>query len=91
MTGATSLAWAPRMIVYTVKQNESGLWSVSYMGVALADGLQLGPAIKHARNAARAEHLESGLTTRVEMHDADAIMPLANYQKLQDIWTGATA
>lgn len=92
MTGATSLhAWVPRMIVYTVKQNESGLWSVSYMGVTLEDGLHLGPAIKQARDAARAEHLDSGLATRVEMLGADMIVPLVNYQKLQDTWTGATA
>jgi hypothetical protein len=91
ITGATSLAWVLCTIVYTVKQNESGLWSVSSLGVTLADGLQLGPAIKRARNAARAEHVESGLTTRVEMHEADAIMPLANYQVLQHTWTGATA
>ncbi|HEV2679399.1 MAG TPA: hypothetical protein VGV14_02770 [Rhodanobacter sp.] len=43
------------MIVYTVKQNESGLWRVSYMGVTLADGLYLGPAIKQARDSARTE------------------------------------
>jgi hypothetical protein len=76
------------MIVYTVKQNENGLWSVSYMGITLADGLYLGPAITQARDAARAEHLDSGLTTRVEMH---GIVPLANYQKPQGNWTGATA
>ena len=91
MTGATSLARVPRMIVYTVKQNENGLWSVAYMGITLADGLHLGPAITQAREAARAEHLDSGLTTRVEMHGADAIIPLANYQKPQGNWTGATA
>lgn len=79
------------MILYTVKQNESGLWSVSYMGVTLADSLHLGPAIKQARDAARAEHVDSGLTTRVEMHGTDTIVPLANYQKLQDNWTGVTA
>ena len=79
------------MIVYTVKQNESGLWNVSYMGITLVDGLHLGPAITQARDAARAEHPDSGLTTRVEMHDADAIVPLANYQKPQGNWTGATA
>ncbi|WP_027484704.1 hypothetical protein [Rhodanobacter sp. OR87] len=79
------------MIVYTVKQNESRLWCVCTMSATLADGLQLGPAIKQARDAARAEHLESGLATRVEMHGAAAIVPLANYQKLQDTWTGATA
>jgi hypothetical protein len=79
------------MILYTVKQNESGLWCIRYMSVTLADGLQLGPAIKQARDVARAEHLESGLTTRVEMHGAAAIVPLANYQALRGAWTGATA
>jgi hypothetical protein len=68
------------MIVYTVQQEQGGLWSISCVGVALVDGLQLGPAIKHARGVARAEHLATGLTTRVEMHDADAIMPLAIFQ-----------
>lgn len=91
MTGATSLARVPRMIVYTVKQNENGLWSVSYMGITLVDGLYLGPAITQARDAARTEHLDSGLPTRVEMHGADAIVPLADYQKPRDNWTGATA
>jgi hypothetical protein len=79
------------MILYTVKQSESGLWCIRYMGTTLADGLQLGPAIKQARNAARAEHLDSGLATRVEMHGADTIVPLADYRKSQDIWTGAIA
>ena len=79
------------MIVYTVKQSENGLWSVSYMGIVLEDCLHLGPAIKRARDAARAEHLDSGLTTRVEMHGAGATVPLANYQKMQSNWTGATA
>jgi hypothetical protein len=79
------------MIVYAVKQNESGLWCVSYAGSTLADGLQLGAAIRQARDAARTEHLESGLVTRVEMHSADAIVPLAHYQAAQDTWTGATA
>lgn len=79
------------MIVYTVKQNDNGLWNVSYMGVMLADGLHLGRAITQARDAARAEHLDSGLATRVEMHDANAIVPLAHYQKPQGNWTGATA
>lgn len=91
MTGATSLAGVPGVIIYTVKQSESGLWSVSYMGIVLEDGLHLGPAIKRARDAARAEHLDSGLTTRVEMHGAGATVPLANYQKMQSNWTGATA
>jgi len=91
MTGATSLAWVLRMIVYTVKQNESGLWCIRTMSATLADGLQLGAAIRQARDVARTEHLESGLVTRVEMHSADAIVPLAHYQPAQDTWTGATA
>jgi hypothetical protein len=91
MTGATSLAWVPRMILYTVKQNGNGLWCVRTMSATLADDLQLGAAIRQARDAARTEHLESGLVTRVEMHGADAIVPLAHYQAAQDAWTGATA
>jgi hypothetical protein len=79
------------MIVYTVKQNQSGLWSVTYMDVILGDGLHLGPAIKQAREAARAERLDSGLTTRVEMDGAGAIVPLANYQMMHDNLTGASA
>jgi hypothetical protein len=90
-SGQPFLHKVPRMIVYTVKQNENGLWNVSYMGVMLADGLHLGPAITQARDAARTEHLDSGLATRVEMHDANAIVPLARYQKPQGNWTGATA
>ncbi len=80
-----------RMIAYTVKQNPSGLWSVSSMGTTIADNLPLDHAIRQARDAARVEHLASGLATRVEMHGTDAIVPLASYQKLQDHWTGATA
>jgi hypothetical protein len=91
MIGATSLAWMARMIVYTVRQNKCGLWSVSCVSVTLADGLQLGPAIKQARNAARTEHLASGLITRVEMHGDAAVVLLASYQKSQDTWTGDAA
>jgi len=91
MTGATSLAWVPLMIVYAVKPNESGLWCIRTMSSTLADGLSLGAAIRRARDAARTEHLESGLVTRVEMHSADVIVPLAHYQAAQDTWTGATA
>jgi hypothetical protein len=82
---------ASRMIAYTVKQNESGLWSVSCMGATLADDLQLDHAIGQAREAACAEHLASGLPTRVDLHGTAASVPLAGYQKLQDHWTGATA
>ncbi len=68
-------------------------WSVvhSHQSATLADGLQLGAAIRRARDAARTEHLESGLVTRVEMHNADVIVPLAHYQAAQDTWTGAIA
>ena len=79
------------MILYTVKPNDSGQWCVQTTATTLADGLQLGAAIRRARDAARTEHLESGLATRVEMHGADAIVPLAHYQTSPDTWTGATA
>ncbi|KAA0068525.1 hypothetical protein CIW53_16675 [Rhodanobacter sp. T12-5] len=90
-TVTTSLAWVPLMILYTVKPNQFGQWCVLIAGATLTDGLQLGAAIRHARDAARSEHLESGLVTRVEMHGADVIVPLAHYQTSQDTWTGATA
>lgn len=61
------------------------------MGVTLVDGLRLGPAIEQARDTAHAKHLDSGLITRVEMHGADVIVPLAKYEKPQDNWAGATA
>jgi len=38
------------LIVYTGKQNENGLRSVSYMGITFADGLYLGPAVTQARD-----------------------------------------
>ena len=79
------------MIVYIVKQNENGLWCVSCMDRMLVDSLQLGAAIRRGRDAARTEHLESGLVTRVEMHGADVIVPLAHYELPQGTWTGVTA
>jgi len=91
MNGPTSLAWVPLVILYTVKPNSVGQWCVHTTGAMLADGLQLGAAIRQARDAARTEHRESGLVTRVEMHGADVIVPLAYYQATQDIWTGVTA
>lgn len=79
------------MIVYTIKQDKCGLWSVFCASVKLADGLLFVPTNMQARDTTRAEHLESSLTTRVVIQGADAIVCLANYQTLQDTWTGATA
>jgi hypothetical protein len=87
----TSPAWVLRMILFTVKPNATGQWCIQSIGATLADGLQLGAAIRQARDAARMEHLQSGLVTRVEMHGTDVIVPLAHYQASADAWTGATA
>jgi hypothetical protein len=48
MTGATSHAWVPLMIVYAVKPTENGLWCIRTMSSTLADGLSLGAAIPWA-------------------------------------------
>jgi hypothetical protein len=80
------LAWVPRMIVYTIKQDDDGKWSVRFFGAILVDGLQLGSAIKQARDAARVEHSRSGIPTCVEMRGAGPTVRLANYWKPERIW-----
>jgi hypothetical protein len=77
------------MIIYTLSQNDDDQWSICCMGSALVDGLQLGPAIKQARDAARAEHAGSGLPTCVEMRGAGAVVRLASYQKPENNWLSA--
>ena len=55
------------MVVYTLKQADDGEWSICRMGSALFTQMQLGLAIKLARQAARDEHRRSGQPTCVEM------------------------
>ena len=78
------------MIVYTIEQAEDG-WGIGCMGRTLQWGLQLGPAIKLARDTARAENVESGLETCVEMRAHGAPMRLAHCQKLDTVCRSAFA
>ncbi len=68
------------MITYTLRPTSDGLWSIVRMDAAMFDGLQLGPAIKLAREAARGEHCSRGEPTCVEMRGIDSMMTLANYR-----------
>ena len=68
------------MIVYSLKQTDDQLWSVCRMGAPMFNGLQLGPAIKLARELAREEHYRAGKPTFVELHGADPVMKLADHR-----------
>jgi hypothetical protein len=69
-------------IVYVIRQQADGMWSIGRADSILVDGLKLGPAILQARKMARAEHLESGAPTCVEMHGVDDPVRLGNYVPL---------
>ena len=84
MTWATSHGQVPQIIVYTIEQAGDG-WGIGCMGHTLQCGLQLGPAIKLARDTACAENVESGLETCVEMRAHGTPMRLAHYQQLDTV------
>jgi hypothetical protein len=67
------------MVLYTIKQNPAGPWSIQRMGSSLFDDLQLAAAIRLARAVARDEHLRNGLAIRVELHDAAHVILLGNF------------
>jgi hypothetical protein len=81
----------PAVIIYSLKQTDDQLWSVCRMGAAMFNGLQLGPAIKLAREVAREENYRVGEPTFVELHGVDPAMKLGDYR--QGAWraTDATA
>ena len=55
------------MVTILLKPKANGSWSISRCHVTLFSDLQLGLAIKLAREMARDEHLRSGREMRVEM------------------------
>ncbi|HEV2679789.1 MAG TPA: hypothetical protein VGV14_04760 [Rhodanobacter sp.] len=69
------------MVVYTLKQTDDGQWSICRMGTPLFSQMQLGPAIKLAREAARDEHYSNGQTTSVEMRGLGSLMRLAYFDR----------
>ena len=70
-----------RMVVYTLKQADDGEWSICRMGSALFTQMQLGPAIKLARKAARDEHCRSGQPTCVEMRGLGSPIKLGYFDQ----------
>jgi hypothetical protein len=77
-----SLFTMSHTIVYAIRQQADGMWSIDRADSILTDGLKLGPAILQARKMARAEHMESGAPTCVEMHGVDDPVRLADYVPL---------
>lgn len=69
------------MVVYTVKQIQGGQWAICRMGFALFKDMQLGPAIELARTVARDEYTRSRRPVSIEMHDANAVIPLGSYDR----------
>ncbi|MGH8158504.1 MAG: hypothetical protein ACREPQ_10315 [Rhodanobacter sp.] len=67
------------MIVYTLKQADDGQWGIRRMGALLFTQMQLGAAIKLARESARDEHHRSGQPTCVEMRGLGSLMKLARF------------
>lgn len=66
----THFCWVQAMIIYCLKQADDGLWAVCRMRATMFQGLQLGPAMKLAREAAREEHLRVGEPTFVDLEAA---------------------
>ena len=71
----------PDIVVYTLKQADDGQWSIYRVGVPLFTQMQLAPAIKLAREAARDEHYRNGQPTCVEMRGLGSLMRLAHFDR----------
>ncbi len=69
------------MVLYTVKQDAMGLWSVRRMGLALFSDLKLAAAIELARSVARDEHVRSAKSVSVEFHDVSSVIRLGSYER----------
>lgn len=72
------------MIVYIIKQDDSGQWGVCRDDTLLFRELTLGPAIRLARDVARDEQHRSSRPTCVEMHEGGSRTKLARYPKKAD-------
>jgi hypothetical protein len=69
------------MVLYTVKQDTGGLWSIRRMGLALFSDLRLAAAIELARSVARDEHERSNRGTTVEFHDVSSVIRVGNFEQ----------
>jgi hypothetical protein len=59
----------------------TGRWSICRVGVPLFTQMQLRPAIKLAREAARDEHYRNGQPTCVEVRGLGSLMRLAHFDR----------
>ncbi|MGY3038672.1 hypothetical protein ACVWWQ_000259 [Rhodanobacter sp. TND4EL1] len=69
------------MVTLLLKPLANGAWSICRQQVTLFSDLQLGPAIKLARELARDEHQRLGRDVRVEMPGPVSTVVLANYSR----------
>jgi hypothetical protein len=67
------------MVTISLKQSAAGEWRVCRCQITLFSDLQLGPAIKLAREMARDEHQRLGRRVRVEMPGPLSTIVLARY------------
>lgn len=67
------------MVTISLRPSTVGRWSISRAHITLFSDLQLGPAIKLAREVARDEHLRSRRAILVEMPGPEAMIILARY------------
>ena len=73
------------MVTISLKQSVAGSWHVCRCQIALFSDLQLGPAIKLAREVARDEHQRLGHQVCVKMPGPSSMIVLARYVGSDDI------
>ena len=72
------------MVIISVKPSAAGGWKVCRSHIALFGDLQLGAAIKLARELARDEHRRSSGSVCVEMPGPTSAIVLARYVGIDD-------
>ncbi|OOG56899.1 hypothetical protein [Rhodanobacter sp. C03] len=78
------------MVIISIKPSAAGGWKVCRSHVALFGDLQLGAAIKLARELARDEHLRSSESVCVEIPGPTSAIVLARYAGNADAGVGNT-
>jgi hypothetical protein len=73
------------LVIISLKPSFAGGWSVCRSHIALFGDLQLGAAIKLARELARDEHQRSNRSVSVEMPGPTSTIVLARYAGATDI------
>lgn len=73
------------MVTILLKPEANGSWSIHRCHITLFSDLQLGLAIKLAREMARDEHLRFGREVRVEMPGPTPSLILASYTHELDV------